>query len=446
MASPTKIQTYRGKLFDTLNPQVDQLDIYDIAHALSYQCRFNGHSKYFYCPTEDQKILTGDLLWTPAGELEEGTLLVGFDEKPIQLGSGGHKRRRFRPAVITACRRVKRNVIRLEMEDGSTVLASEEHPWLIASKKSRNQKWMETRQIADDISGGRIRYMHRFLDVWKAETDWQAGWLSGMLDGEGFFSSKNRKGILCGIAQREGLVLEALKQRLRLLGVPFSVLVTGNQNAGIRTCQIRGGYAQILKVLGRFRPMRLLVKFKECLLNGDFVKQVSGISAPLRIVESYNEGEQWVVGIETSTHTYFCEGYGAHNSVAQHAVICSYAIAPVHALWGLMHDASEAYIPDMPGPTKHQIPKFKEVEERIHKVIAEWLELPYPMPPEVKEGDNIALATEVRDLMQPSSEAWGYLKEFHPLRERIYPLASRIAELQFLRRFDELTGQKTAWD
>jgi len=446
MALPTKIQTYRGKLFDTINPQVDQLDIFDIAHALSYQCRYNGHSKYFFCPTEDQKILTGDLLWVPAGDIQNGQLLVGFDEEPLQLGSCGKRRRRFRPANVTTCCRVKRKVIRLEMEDGSTVVASKEHPWLVATKKSRNQKWLETGKIAGDIASGSRRYMHKFWNVWNTEDSWDAGWLSGMLDGEGYFSSKNRKGILCGIAQNKGLLIDILRDKLDSFNVLFSVYKTGNINANVRTCQISGGYVEILNILGRFRPYRLIKKFRDALVGGEFTKQMAGMSAPLRIVKSYDEGEQWVVGIETSPHTDFCEGYGAHNSVAQHSVITSFAIAPVHALWGLMHDATEAYIPDMPGPTKHQIPKFKEVEDRIHRVIAEWLDLPYPMPPEVKIGDNIALATEVRDLMQPSSEAWGYLKDIHPLRERIYPLSSRIAELQFLRRFDELTGQHTAWD
>ena len=42
------IQTFTGKAFDIENPQPDQIDIVDIAHALSHLCRYNGHTKWFY--------------------------------------------------------------------------------------------------------------------------------------------------------------------------------------------------------------------------------------------------------------------------------------------------------------------------------------------------------------------------------------------------------------
>jgi uncharacterized protein len=42
------IQTYTGKRFDPSTPQPADFDIRDIAHALSLQCRFNGHCLQFY--------------------------------------------------------------------------------------------------------------------------------------------------------------------------------------------------------------------------------------------------------------------------------------------------------------------------------------------------------------------------------------------------------------
>ncbi len=42
------ITTYTGKHFDPLNPDVLQVDIRDIAHALSLTCRGNGHVKTFF--------------------------------------------------------------------------------------------------------------------------------------------------------------------------------------------------------------------------------------------------------------------------------------------------------------------------------------------------------------------------------------------------------------
>lgn len=44
----TWIQTHNRKAFEILNPRPDDITIEDIAHALSNQCRFTGHTKYFY--------------------------------------------------------------------------------------------------------------------------------------------------------------------------------------------------------------------------------------------------------------------------------------------------------------------------------------------------------------------------------------------------------------
>lgn len=42
------IQTYTGKKFQLLSPKIEDISIIDIAHALSMQCRYTGHSKHFY--------------------------------------------------------------------------------------------------------------------------------------------------------------------------------------------------------------------------------------------------------------------------------------------------------------------------------------------------------------------------------------------------------------
>lgn len=42
------ITTYTGKHFDPTNPDMTQVDIQDVAHALSLICRGNGHVKTFF--------------------------------------------------------------------------------------------------------------------------------------------------------------------------------------------------------------------------------------------------------------------------------------------------------------------------------------------------------------------------------------------------------------
>ena len=46
------IQTYQGTQMYPLDPLAVEIDIRDIAHALSNLCRFNGHVKKFYSVAE----------------------------------------------------------------------------------------------------------------------------------------------------------------------------------------------------------------------------------------------------------------------------------------------------------------------------------------------------------------------------------------------------------
>lgn len=46
------IQTYTGKRFWPLAPRAEDVDIRDIAHALSMKCRYGGHSAQFYSVAE----------------------------------------------------------------------------------------------------------------------------------------------------------------------------------------------------------------------------------------------------------------------------------------------------------------------------------------------------------------------------------------------------------
>lgn len=52
------IQTFTGKKFWPLEPDPADVDIHDIAHALSNLCRYTGHSSQFYSVAE-HSILVG---------------------------------------------------------------------------------------------------------------------------------------------------------------------------------------------------------------------------------------------------------------------------------------------------------------------------------------------------------------------------------------------------
>lgn len=136
-------------------------------------------------------------------------------------------------------------------------------------------------------------------------------------------------------------------------------------------------------------------------------------------------------------------------SVAQHSVHVAEWLPDELKLWGLMHDAAEAYIGDIPSPIKRMISVRIRVglnweldtitacEQRLLQQIAERFKLPWPMPLSVKQLDRQMLATEMRDLMRHSD--WRRDAEednVHPLDFRIVPWAPARAREAFMTAFE----------
>jgi len=123
-------------------------------------------------------------------------------------------------------------------------------------------------------------------------------------------------------------------------------------------------------------------------------------------------------------------------SVAEHSVRVARILPEEHRLWGLLHDAGEAYVTDLPRPVKKQMPIFRAFEDRILERVAQVFGLSWPMPALVKAADDTLLATEARDLMAPHPADWGL--GTNPLDEQIIdPLGPEAAERLFLDTFDE---------
>jgi hypothetical protein len=125
-------------------------------------------------------------------------------------------------------------------------------------------------------------------------------------------------------------------------------------------------------------------------------------------------------------------------SVAQHSVLVSYCCKPEDALWGLLHDATEAYLVDVPTPVKRFLSEYKGYENALEKVICDRFLLQRGMPPSVHKADAVLLATEARDLMGPPPASWGPMQE--PLRMVIIPWDPGLAKRKFLQRFVALGG------
>ncbi|HEY5267589.1 MAG TPA: hypothetical protein VII94_00440, partial [Candidatus Saccharimonadales bacterium] len=151
---------------------------------------------------------------------------------------------------------------------------------------------------------------------------------------------------------------------------------------------------------------------------------------------------QEVVALETSTKTYFAEGFGSHNSVAQHSVLVSYICDSRDALWGLLHDASEYVLQDLPRPLKHsgKLDQYIKFEEKMQQAVCTRFNLPFDEPFSVKKADTQLLSTEARDLLVSLHSDW--TQPVEPLPFRIEAWDHKKAESMFLKRFYDLIAQK----
>lgn len=260
-------------------------------------------SGYANCLASDQRVLTADLRWLPVGELEVGQKLVGFDEhRPTPI-----TKRRYLSSEVVGLEHRRAEVFRLILSDGTELKATAEHPWIV-SGESGGQRWRRTHELRR----GRSK-LPRFFDPWRELSTYDAGWMAGILDGEGSVghyrsnpaAPRGTSGPQLSIAQKPGQILDRARELLSRWDVRYNL--TGPDNtSGAHHIQI-GRKSDVARVLGMTRPIRLLTKF----LPEWFSRLCGESRATVEARESL--GIQDIVTFGTTTKTYIAEGFASHN-------------------------------------------------------------------------------------------------------------------------------------
>jgi len=273
------------------------------------------------CCTPDSEILTADLRWIKAGDVKVADSLIGFEENIVP--SRTTPSRRLCNQTVLGIKHFNASLIKITLSDGNFTVVSNNHPFLI---KTYNDSWLE----AKDVSvGTRIKYIPK----WKIDRSYEAGRLSGLLDGEGHISTGgNQYGLQMHITQVLGQLADEIDCLWGDLG--FLAMKKYDRRFDDRhrqeLCTMGlNRFSDIILALGRLRPSRLLTKF----VDNNFIARNTTRSFGEGLVVAVEEvGEGEVIGIETDGHTLVVDGLMSHNTnIATRALLCDYSSACVNA-------------------------------------------------------------------------------------------------------------------
>jgi hypothetical protein len=129
--------------------------------------------------------------------------------------------------------------------------------------------------------------------------------------------------------------------------------------------------------------------------------------------------------------------FGGHcrefYSVAQHSVLVARHSVKYNAVQCLLHDATEAYLVDVPRPIKKSLVTYQEIEAALADVIGKRFGVCLkPLYVLTHLADECALRTEQRDLMAKPPRPWAENSWVETWPEKITPWSPKKAERVFL--------------
>jgi hypothetical protein len=125
----------------------------------------------------------------------------------------------------------------------------------------------------------------------------------------------------------------------------------------------------------------------------------------------------------------------AEHCIRVHDLLSSNGYEEEYRVAGLLHDASEAYLCDLPGPVKRLLPDYEAIEALVQQVIWDRFNVvpSLELHRVVKKFDTWMLCIEAKALMPSGGANWGYGMDV-PNGYSITAMASKVAKREFLHR------------
>lgn len=143
-------------------------------------------------------------------------------------------------------------------------------------------------------------------------------------------------------------------------------------------------------------------------------------------------------------------------SVAEHSVVVSQLVSKRFAKAALLHDATEAYLPDVASPVKQNevYAGHKLAERHLQRVIEEkfGLYLSGADHKTIKEVDNVCVGTEAELCLNgfKNTEHWAWVREVHARYPEVVEQSKKLyrflgpedAIILFLNRWNEVKDDR----